>query len=182
MKPIISPHIRLRYPELFSIGDDSIIDDFCYFSTAVQIGVFSHIANNCSVGGGKDSRFVLGDFCSLSAGVRIWCTSDDFTNDIVTILPPEMGAIKTSTHTGDVILGNYTAVGTNSVVMPGAKIPEGAVIGALSYVPPDSELLPWHVYVGTPVRAVKERNRKNVEEQIRKIEDYLKSARGGHGS
>src|SRR5262245_29038135 len=114
MKPIISPNVRIRHPEHFAVGDHSIVDDFCYFSTRVSVGTCSHIASGCSVAGGAARLFTLGDFSSLSSGVKIWCTSDDFANDIVAILPPGVGSIKTHLIEGDVTFGHYTAVGSNS--------------------------------------------------------------------
>lgn len=179
MKPIISSNIRIRHPDLFSVGNDSIVDDFCYFSTQVKVGQFSHIANNCSVGGGKARKFILGNYCSLSAGVRIWCTSDDFVNDLITLLPEKIEKIKNHLISGDVIFEDYTAVGSNSVVMPGNRIPVGAVIGALSYVPPGYKLKPWTVYAGIPAKPVKARNRKNIEQQIEKMKIFLDSLRKG---
>lgn len=71
VKPIISPHTRIRHPQHFEIGDYSIVDDFCYISTRVRIGVCSHVASGCSIAGGVAHQFSLGDFCSLSSGVKI---------------------------------------------------------------------------------------------------------------
>ena len=84
---IISKNIRIRIPDSFFVGKGSIIDDYCYFSTKVTIGKYSHIANNVSVGGGPEFEFRLGDYSSISSGVRIWCVSDDFTEDIAALLP-----------------------------------------------------------------------------------------------
>src|SRR5439155_1340484 len=81
MKPIISPNIRIRYPDCFDVGEFSIVDDYCYFSARVKIGFCSHIGNNCSIGGGPERLFSLGDFSSLSAGVKVWCSSNDLTKD-----------------------------------------------------------------------------------------------------
>ena len=160
MKPIISSHIRIRYPDCFSVGDDSIIDDFCYFSTQVKVGNCCHIANNCSIAGGRESKFSLGNFCSLSAGVRIWCQSDDFVNDLVIIPPKGLKQLKRNLISGDVQMGNYTAVGSNSVIMPDVKVPDGTVIGAMSFVPSGFKLKPWYVYAGIPVRAIRPRNKE----------------------
>lgn len=168
-EPIISKNCRIRYPEHFSAGPYSIIDDYCYFSTKVRIGKCSHIASGCSVAGGKDRIFTLGDYCSLSSGVKIWCTSDDFANDVVTIIPDELGKIKKHLITGDVIIENLCAVGANSIVMPDNTIPEGTVIGALSFVPPHFKFKPWSVYAGIPIRFIKKRDRKSVLEQARLI-------------
>lgn len=171
--PIISPNIRVRNPEYFVVGDDSIVDDFCYFSTRVRIGRASHVASGCSVAGGPTHEFTLGDYSSLSSGVKIWCVSDDFVNDIVTIIPAAAGRVKTHLIEGDVHIGNFTAVGSNAVVMPGNDIPEGTVIGALSFVPPRFAFEPWSVYAGTPIRLIGRRNRESVIAQVRRLDTAL---------
>jgi acetyltransferase-like isoleucine patch superfamily enzyme len=173
MKAIVSPNSRIRHPEEFVIGEDSIVDDYCYFSTKVRIGRSTHIASGCSVAGGRDWQFSIGDFCSLSSGVKIWCTSDDFVNDLVTLIPQGVSQVKTHLITGDVTLGNYTAVGSNSVVMPRNTIPEGTVVGALSFVPAAFDFQPWSVYAGTPIRFVRPRNRESVLQQVRSLEEML---------
>ena len=178
--PIVSPHIRIRHPEHFHVGEGSIVDDFCYFSTQVRVGIYSHIASGCSVAGGGDRLFVLGDFSSLSSGVKVWCTSDDFTNDLVTIVPEGWGNIKDHLITGDVRLEAMTAVGANAVIMPRNHIPEGTVIGALSFVPPDFPFQPWSVYAGIPIRRVGERNSENVLRQRAAMEERRR--REPHGA
>ena len=172
--PIISPNIRVRRPEQFNIGEGSVVDDFCYFSTRVRVGRYSHIASGCSIAGGPERTFVLGDYSSLSSGVKVWCTSDDFVNDLVTLIPPEWGSLKEHLISGDVTFGDLTAVGANSVVMPRNQIPEGTVIGALSLVPPNFSFKPWSVYAGTPVRFITPRNRESVLRQRDAIEQRLK--------
>lgn len=175
MKPIISKNIRVRNPDNFNVGEYSIIDDFCYFSTKVDIGKCSHIASGCSIAGGKERLFVLGDFSSISSGVKIWCTSDDFVNDLVTLLPEKVRNFKGHIITGDVVIDNYTAIGSNSVVMPKNHIPEGTAIGALSFVPAGYKFFPWSVYAGIPIRLIKSRNRKNVLAQAAQLRKYFKS-------
>ena len=174
MKAIISPNCRIRHPEHFSAGEYSIIDDYSYFSTKVRIGRCCHVASGCSIAGGRDRSFVLGSYCSLSSGVKIWCTSDDFVNDIVTIIPEEAGKIKKNLMVGDVSIGDYCAVGANSVVMPCNDIPEGTAIGALSFVPSRYKFKPWSVYAGIPIRFIKKRNRKNVLAEVLLLEKRLK--------
>jgi acetyltransferase-like isoleucine patch superfamily enzyme len=173
MKAIVSPSVRIRHPEDFLIGEDSIVDDFCYFSTKVRIGRCTHIASGCSVAGGADMQFEIGDFCSLSSGVKIWCTSDDFVNDLVTIIPPGVEQVKEHLIRSDVTFGDYIAVGSNSVVMPNRHIPEGTVLGALSFAPAHFAFEPWSVYAGTPIRFVRPRNKERVLEQVRKLAAML---------
>jgi acetyltransferase-like isoleucine patch superfamily enzyme len=170
-KPIVSPNIRVRHPEFFEVGPGSIVDDWCYFSTKVRIGFGSHIASGCSVAGGVERQFVLGDYSSLSSGVKVWCTSDDFVRSLIFIPPPGFEDIKESAITGDVTLGRCTGVGANSVIMPDNVIPEGTSIGALSFVPPHFAFEPWTVYAGTPIRRVAARDRDAVLRQVRRLEE-----------
>lgn len=175
--PIISKNIRVRYLKHFIVGENSIVDDFCYFSTRVQIGGFSHIASGCSVAGGVARLFKLGNYCSLSSGVKIWCTSDDYVNDIIAIFPSwleEAGPIKEHLITGDVIMEDFTAVGANSVVMPLNHIPEGTTIGALSSVPPNFDFKPWSVYAGIPIRFIRPRNKESVMRQLSEIQERIR--------
>ena len=137
----------------------------------------AHIASGCSVAGGRDPLFTLGDLCSLSSGVKIWCSSDDFVNDLVTIIPPGVEDVKQHFISGDVTFGHYTAAGSNSVVMPGNEIPEGTVIGALSFVPAGFSFEPWAVYAGTPIRRIGSRNRETVAAQATLLRARLQQLR-----
>jgi acetyltransferase-like isoleucine patch superfamily enzyme len=161
---VISENIRVRVPDDFTVGEGSIIDDFCYFSTRVSIGRFCHIANGVSVAGGRSRRFTLGSFSSISSGVRIWCTSDDFGRDMAALLPPSIEVSK-NTISGDVNLGELTIVGSNSVVMPANEIPDGVAIGALSLVPPRFEFKEWCLYAGIPIRLIRKRERDEILRQ-----------------
>ena len=62
--------------------------------------------------------------------------------------------------------GDYTASARNSVVMPGNHVPEGTVIGALSFVPGGFTFEPWTVYAGVPIRLIRPRNRADVMDQV----------------
>ncbi len=172
MKAIVSPNCRIRYPEHFVVGDHSIVDDYCYFSTKVRIGRRSHIAASCTVGGGPKHTFSLGDFSSLSSGVRIYCTSNDYVNGLVMIAPDGMKE-PLAEIAGDVSIGNYTGIGANSVIMPDNDIPEGTVVGALSFVPSGFRFEPWSVYAGNPVRLIKPRNRDAVLAEVKAVEKAL---------
>jgi acetyltransferase-like isoleucine patch superfamily enzyme len=176
VKPIVSPNTRIRHPQHFEIGDFSIVDDYCYISTRVRIGICSHVASGCSIAGGPAHQFTLGDFSSLSSGVKIWCVSDDYANDIVCIMPPGVN-VKRQLIEGDVTFGHYTAVGANAVVMPDNHIPEGTVIGALSFVPVRFSFEPWAVYAGVPIRKRRDRNRVAVVEQAAALRAHIESAR-----
>jgi galactoside O-acetyltransferase len=116
---------------------------------------------------------MMGSYSSLSSGVKVWCGSDDFINDVIAIVPPGVTDVKEHFIGGDVKLGEMTGVGANSVIMPDNEIPEGTVIGALSYVPPRFPFEPWSVYAGIRVRLVGRRNRDSVVRQVEKLKAQL---------
>lgn len=175
-RAIVSTNSRIRHPDQFSIGIGSILDDFCYVSTRLRIGRFTHVASGCSIAGGAARLCEIGDFCSLSSGVKVWCASDDFVNDLV--CSPMGSHVKEHLIEGDVVIGRCCAVGANSVIMPRNRIPEGVSIGALSFVPTDFAFEPYWVYAGVPIRKIKPRNRKAVERQAAKLEEMLARVQG----
>lgn len=179
MRAIVSEQVRIRHPEHFQVGEDSVVDDFCYLSTRVRIGRCTHIASGCSIAGGVDRQFTMGDFSSLSSGVKVWCTSDDFTRDVVALIPQGVAQVKTNLISGDVTLEDYTAVGSNAVVMPRNRIPVGTVIGALSFVPQAFPFEPWSVYAGIPIRRMGPRDRALVLAQVARLDALLLARRSG---
>lgn len=165
--PIVSPHIRVRHPDDFMIGPGSVIDDYSYFSTRVRVGTGSHIAAGCTIAGGRAHLFSLGDFSSLSAGVRVWCSSNDYARDLICITPEGLSDADLGVEPleGDVLLADYTGVGANAVIMPGNTVPEGVAIGALSFVPARYAFEPWTLYAGIPVRPLASRDRPRILHQ-----------------
>lgn len=173
-KPIVSRQTRIRHRTNFFIKDYSIVDDFCYFSTKVKIGKGTHIASNVTVAGGGKRTFEIGDYSSISSGVRIWCASNNYSEDLVVVHQNEFGEFGDEMIEGDVIFKNYTGIGSNSVVMPGTIVSEGTTIGALSFVPAYSKLEKWSVYAGIPVRKVGIRNKDRVLSQVNLIRKNIR--------
>ena len=88
----------------------------------------------------------------------------DYVNELVTHSVPLVKEIQ-----GNVTLGKFTGVGCNSVIMPDNNIPEGVVIGALSFVPSNYKFEPWTVYAGQPIRPIKKRNKANILRTLMRI-------------
>jgi galactoside O-acetyltransferase len=173
VKAIVAPSVRIRYPDLFEIGEDSIIDDFCYFSTRVKIGRSSHFAPSVTVAGGPQRLFQIGDMGGVASGARIYCTSDDMVRDVAGPFPPGIDGIKEHLITGDVTIGDYCVVGANAVVMPKNAIPEGAIIAALAFVPPEAKIEPWGIYGGVPIKLLRWREREAVLRQAAELRRQL---------
>lgn len=150
---IIWPLAKLVQPDVISIGDCVIIDDFTFIvgGRRTELGSFVHIASFVSVTGGGE--FIVSDFANISTGTKILTGTDNFTgaNLMGPVVPDRYRDVERSF----VRLERFTTVGASSVVLPGVTIGEGAVIGAGSVVLRSCE--PWCIYVGVPARLLRRR-------------------------
>lgn len=162
---ILGEYVIIKKPDLVEVGDNVRISDFCRISSACEIGSNCEIAPGTYIAGGEGvHKFKMGSYSSLASGVRVWLSTNDYCNELVTHSVPGVKEIK-----GEVTLGKYTGVGTNSVIMPNNNIPEGVVIGALSFVPSNFEFEPWTVYAGRPIRKIKPRNKENIMKTLKDL-------------
>jgi acetyltransferase-like isoleucine patch superfamily enzyme len=155
---IIGKTVRIRYPELVSIGDNCIIDDFTYISTELNLIGYNHISAGCKIIGGKNSIVNLDMFSTLSPNVTIAAGSDDYEGGIATPLVPL--EFKGKVEYGTVTIGRHAILGSSSVILPNVSIGDGVAIGALSLVKRNLE--PWYLYAGIPVRRLKKRNKDQI--------------------
>lgn len=139
------------------IGDNVRIDSFTIILAArgfLKIGSNVHIEPHSSLV--AHFGITLGNFCTISHGVRLFTASADFNGDYFTNVFPDskyQNPIK-----GEIVLEDHVIVGANSVVLPNLTISEGAAIGALSLV---KKTLPgWGIYAGNPLKKLKDRNRE----------------------
>jgi len=130
--PNISPNAVFANPERISIG------------ARVRIGA------NCTLWAGPGTgRLILGDDVLFGPDVLVTCANYRF-NDGSPVTDQAMDE-------ADVIIGNDVWLGAKVVVLPGAKIGDGAVIAAGAVV--RSEIPPYAIAVGMPAKVVGERAR-----------------------
>jgi galactoside O-acetyltransferase len=171
---MIWPLAKVVSPEVISLGDSVIIDDFVFLMGGIRttIGSFVHIASFSSITGGGELR--MADFSGLSSGVRIYTGNEDYSGACLTnpaVPAPYRVPIRSSVH-----LEPHVIVGANAVILPGVTIGTGAVIGANSLVTKDCA--PWTIYVGTPARALKDRPRERILELEKRLREELYDASG----
>lgn len=105
----LGEYVIIKKPDLMTIGDNVRISDFCRISSACDIGSDCEIAPGTYIAGGDGKyTFKMGECSSLAAGVKVWLSSNDYVNELVTHSVPEVKEIQ-----GNVTLGKYTGVGTN---------------------------------------------------------------------
>ena len=155
---IIGKTVRIRQPEKVSIGDNTIIDDFTYISCAMEIGNNCHIASNVSISGGK-GKLIMGNYSTISNGSSVHCASSDYKKcslDLPSV--PEDQQFGGSVE--DITIGDYVVIGAHSCLLPGVVIPDGAAFGAYTLIKKQSNLLPYHLYVGLKCKDLGERGGK----------------------
>lgn len=162
---IIGKTVRIRYPELVEIGDNVIIDDFSYISTALKIDSYVHISAGAKIIGGRESLVTFGSFSTLAPQVVLSAGSDDYHAGIATPLVPS--EFKGDVEYGHIEIGRHCIVGAGSVILPNVKMLEGSSIGALSMTKKD--LKAWTLYAGVPAREIAQRQKEKIKELERKF-------------
>ena len=151
---LISRTSRLYSPEYISVGDHSIVDDFCILSGNIEIGRNVHLAHGCRVIGGREG-ISMADFSGLAFGVTVFAQSDDYGGDALTnpTVPMKFRKIMRAR----VEIGRHAIVGAGSIIFPGVILAEGSSIGSFSMITKSTE--PWSVYFGIPAKKIKNRHR-----------------------
>jgi acetyltransferase-like isoleucine patch superfamily enzyme len=167
---IIGKTVRIRYPELVEIGDNVIIDDFTYISTALILASYVHISAGCKLIGGRSARVEMGSFSTLAPNVVLAAGSDDYSGGVAT--PLVSAKFKGRVDIGYITLGEHCIVGANSTVLPNVRFGDGACLGTLSLAKQDLDA--WHLFAGVPARKLKRRDEdgiKDLEAQFRRTLD-----------
>jgi galactoside O-acetyltransferase len=155
---IIGKTVRIRYPELVSIGDNCIIDDFTYISTQLTLENYSHISSGCKFIGGKKSSVSMGMLSTTAPNVVLAAGNDDYVSGIGSPLIPNQ--FKGNTVHGKINLNELTIIGSNSVILPNVNVGVGSTLGALSLANQDLES--WYVYAGIPAKKIKNREKNQI--------------------
>ncbi|MEG3930311.1 acyltransferase [Microcoleus sp. T3_B1] len=173
---IIWPEAKIISPEVITIGDSVIIDDFVFImgGKSTKIGSFVHIASFTSITGGGE--LVMEDFTGLSGGVRVYTGNENYSGGCLTnpsVPYPYRLATRSYVH-----IKKHAIIGANTVILPGVVIGEGAAIGANSLVTKDCE--PWKTYFGSPAKAIKTRPQNKILELEAQLRQELYDARGNY--
>lgn len=141
-----------------------IIGDYTYYDDPVAPTEFekNNVLFNYPVFGDK---LIIGKFCQLACGVKFMMgPANHRINSASTypfnvfggawqeVTPPHLDQLP---RKGDIVLGNDVWIGRESVIMPGVKIGDGAIVAAYSVVVKD--IPAYTVYGGNPAKFIKNR-------------------------
>lgn len=141
------------YKTLGSIGQKVIIHPSCLFNHVggIRIGNNVQINRNCVLSG--HGGIVIGDGTVFANDIEVFSGEHNYDSDDLEFLPFDDRFINQKVE-----IGKYVWVGSHSVILPGVKIGDGAVIGACTVVTKD--IPPLAVAVGNPAKVIKYRNRE----------------------
>jgi acetyltransferase-like isoleucine patch superfamily enzyme len=170
---IIGKTVRMRRPELVSIGDNTIIDDYTYVSGEVVIGNYTHIGPSCSLQA-SGSKIIIKDFVGISAGSRLYASSSDYlvcSLEFPTI--PEK--VKFGGFAEEVILDSFSIIGANSVILPGCIVPAGFAVGTHTRLSKFIEMKEWSYYDSKRKRLIARTGKERVIKIAKSLTgvDYL---------
>lgn len=122
----------------------------------------NNVLFNCPEFGDK---LIIGKFCAIASGTKFIMGSANHRIDSASTYPFNVfgGAWSEQTpphlsqlpYKGDTVIGNDVWIGRESIIMPGIRIGNGAVIAAYSVVTKD--VLPYTIVGGNPAKLIKER-------------------------
>jgi acetyltransferase-like isoleucine patch superfamily enzyme len=142
-------HYRSRRPCGLRVGHDSGI----YIGSLFDLGVDGEveIGNYCTIAGAivsSNRRIVIRDYALVSYEVVI--------ADAFAAMPCDSGGeLSRDPHSAPeigVVVGENAWIGARAVLLAGAQIGEGAIVGAATVV--DFEVPPYAVVAGNPARVV----------------------------
>jgi galactoside O-acetyltransferase len=143
--------------ENIRIGSRVRVDAFASLVAAsgtISVGNHVHISGQTFLS--ASNGITIGDFVSVSHGVRLYTRNDDYTGEALT--GPTVPAKYLNLDEGPIHIGRHAIIGAGSVVLPNVSIGDGSTVGALSLV--KESLDSWGIYGGIPARKLRDRSRK----------------------
>jgi acetyltransferase-like isoleucine patch superfamily enzyme len=144
------------------IGNNVRIDDFCVISAGaggIQIGNYVHIAVFASLQG--QGTIEIEDFVSISSRVSVYSSNDDYFGKFMA--NPTVPDKYTGAQHADIHIGKHVMIGSGAILLPGIKVNDGAVVGALSLVTQDCE--EFYIYKGNPAKKLMPRSRRLLDHE-----------------
>jgi acetyltransferase-like isoleucine patch superfamily enzyme len=155
----IGHNVMIANPSNVVLGDRVRIDPFTLITTKLNVGSNVHITAYSMLGGGSEHTITLGDWTFIGYGSKLFCASEDYGG--------EYGPVNeywgnNRIFRGDITFKDYSGIASDVIMMPGCTLPEGCTIGAKSFVYETKNLLSWSVWIGSPLKFHKVRNKDKV--------------------
>ncbi|MDR2574715.1 MAG: acyltransferase [Desulfovibrio sp.] len=135
------------------IGEHSFIDSFVKIKPAggggdIIIGRNSYINSGCVLYSGNG--IIIGDYVSIAANCTLAPVNHEYVSKNLLIQHQGFRRGK-----GGIVIEDDVWIGANSVLLDGAHLRKGCVIGAMSVV--RGEVAPYSINAGNPLRLIGDR-------------------------
>ena len=140
------------------LGDGTRVDAFVTITGRVNVGRNVHISTGACIFGGEGVE--IGDYSAVSVQAKILTATEDLSGE--SFVNPTVDHDRAPIR-APIRIGRHCVVGAGSVLLPGADMPDGACLGALSLL--KAPLAPWSINAGAPARYLKHRSRGVLEKE-----------------
>lgn len=156
----LADHRRVCFIKNFVKSPNIIVGDYSYYDDPVDPEGFER---NVLYNYGSD-RLIIGKFCAIATNVKFIMNGANHKLDGISTYPfpifgngweSGMSKLMDLPSRGDTVIGNDVWIGYESLIMPGVKIGDGAIVAARAVVVND--IPPYTVAGGNPARPIKQR-------------------------
>ena len=140
-------HILYKYVYRMKIGRKTVIYGGCEIRSPWNITIGNAVISVGCILDGRQ-RITIGNNVVFGTGVHMWTEEHDLNDSYFRV---------TNEHSQPITIDDYAWICSDSTVLPGVHIKEGAVEAAMACVTKDCE--PYMVYGGVPAKKISERNK-----------------------
>ena len=149
----------ITQPQNVYLGDNVRIDPFTLITSKLVVKNYVQICAYAMLGGSYNTIF-LEDWTFIGYGSKLFTNSEDYSGAGG---PVNEFWGKGRVYKGDITLNKYAGIASDVMVFPGIEFPEGTCIGAKSLVTRTTQLDPYKVYTGNPLKWFKNRDAMNIQ-------------------
>jgi virginiamycin A acetyltransferase len=168
----IAEHPRVCFIKNLIKSPNIIVGDYSYYDDPIDPENFE---KNVLYNYGSD-KLIIGKFCAIATNVKFIMGGANHKLDGISTYPfpifgngweTAMNLLIELPSKGDTAIGNDVWIGYESVIMPGVKIGDGAIVAAKSVVVKD--VAPYTIVGGNPASKIKRRFSDEEVVQLLKI-------------
>lgn len=172
------------------LSSDVLIGERTVIYKALLFGTIN-IGNNTTINGpGTEfhaikSKITIGNFCSIARHTAIQDHNHDIENITTYYIKHHIfneERKESAVSKGDVLIGNDVWIGTQSIILSGVTVGDGAVIAANSVV--TKNIPPYAIVGGTPAKVLRYRFSEDIIKELIKVKwwdwDVKKIKRNRH--
>lgn len=145
-----------------TLAENARLDIGCVLSGDITVGTRSNMQPKCEVIG----DVTIGNYCAIARNTVFQQTNHETTKPAMQMrfYTDVLGDSLEHTTNGPIVIGNDVWIGTQSIILSGVTVGDGAIIGAGSIVTRD--VAPYSVVAGVPAEHVKWRFPEEIREAL----------------